>query len=251
MKANEKGLAVIAALAAIALAACSGSASTPQVANLGTASSNTGNSATGASPASSATARPSNATALVDEWAACERTHGDPDQADPVIDAYGVINIILPKSERAGEPGANLTAGGIRGLTGPCSQYLAQAQRELEAANPVPPAPDEAEGLKFVQCMRTSGVPNYPYPQGDKTNFEGTGVDPDSPQVVNVSKLCGKKLDLPAWWVDGTGPPGDISVADAGLPGSPPPCFFSRTNPCSGTKPTSGTPGTSGASGNG
>lgn len=250
MKGNEKGLAVLAAAAALALAACGGSASTPQVANLGTASSNAGNSAAGAGPASSATARPSNATALVDEWAACERSHGDPTQADPVIDAYGVINITIPQS-------GVVSAAGIRGLTGACSQYLAQAQRELEAANPVPPAPDEAENLKFVECMRANGVPGYPYPQGDKTYFQGTGVNPDSPQVVNVSKLCGKKLDLPAWWVDGTGPPGDISVATAGLPhgGTPPSCFFAKVNPCSGniTRPAgSGRPSTSfGASGNG
>ena len=30
-----------------------------------------------------------NATQLVDEWAACMRSHGDPNQADPIIDATG------------------------------------------------------------------------------------------------------------------------------------------------------------------
>lgn len=237
MKGSEKALAVLVAAAALALAACSGSASTPPVANLGTSGGTTGNPTASASPGSSAAARPSNATALVDEWAACERTHGDPTQADPVIDAYGVINITIPKTT----PQSDVSSAGIRSLTGPCSQYLAEAQRELEAANPVPPPPNETELLKYVECMRTNGVPNYPYPQGDKTTFQGTGVDPDSPEVIRVNNLCGKKLDLPAWWIAGTGPPGDISVATAGLPngGTPPPCFYAK-NPCSGTKPLNG-----------
>jgi hypothetical protein len=45
--------------------------------------------------------------------------------------------------------------------------------------------------------MRTNGVPNYPYPSGpndSETNFNGTGVDPNSPFVQNVNKVCGKKI---------------------------------------------------------
>jgi hypothetical protein len=75
--------------------------------------------------------------------------------------------------------------------------------------------------------MRANGVPNYPYPSGPddrETNFNGTGVNPDSPQVQRVSDVCGKKLGLPAWWTNGWGPPGDISVAPpkGGPPLGPP-----------------------------
>ena len=86
------------------------------------------------------------------------------------------------------------------------------------------PPPDQTELVKYVNCMRANGVPNYPYPTGNSTNFNGTGVDPTSPHVENVSKVCGQKLNLPGWWIAGNGPPGDVSVRSAGIgPNGPAP----------------------------
>jgi len=220
-------LTVLAAAAALALAACSGGSSIPQVASLGTsASPGTGSGTSGGS--TPATQPPGNVTRLVNEWAACERSHGDPDQADPTIDASGVIHITIPQ-------GAQPT-GDIHELTGTCSDYLATAQNELRAANPVAPPPDQAEYLKYVSCMRANGVPDYPDPNGDTTNFQGSGVDPDSPSFEKANQLCGKKLGLPAWWVNGTDTPGSIEVHTAGAPANPtaPACFFQKVDPCSG-----------------
>ena len=137
-----------------------------------------------------------NVTPLLNEWAACERSHGDPDQTDPTVSAGGVIYI---RSRKNAQP-----AGDLHERTGTCSQYVAEAANELRAANPVAPPPDQAELLKYVACMRANGVPNYPYPDGDQTNFNGTGVDPNSPAVVRVNDLCGKKIGAPAWWINGT-----------------------------------------------
>jgi hypothetical protein len=220
-------LTVLAAAAALALAACSGGSSIPQVASLGTsASPATGSGTSGGS--TPATQPPGNVTRLVNEWAACERSHGDPDQADPTIDASGVIHITIPQ-------GAQPT-GDIHELTGTCSDYLATAQNELRAANPVAPPPDQTEYLKYVSCMRANGVPDYPDPKGDTTNFQGSGVDPDSPSFEKANQLCGKKLGLPAWWVNGTDTPGSIEVHTAGQPVNPtaPACFFQKVDPCSG-----------------
>ena len=66
--------------------------------------------------------------------------------------------------------------------------------------------------LKYVDCMRANGVPNYPYPTGDKTNFNGTGINTNSPTFVKANNICGKKIDAPAWWTNGWGPPGDVSL---------------------------------------
>jgi hypothetical protein len=219
-------LAILAAAAALALAACSGAAAAPQVASLGTSpgtSSGPGTSASipGASiPGASSPGTTSssggtratiagNVTPLLNEWAACERSHGDPDQTDPTVSAGGVIYIYVPKNAQP--------AGDLHERTGTCSQYVAEAANELRAANPVAPPPDQAELLKYVACMRANGVPNYPYPDGDQTNFNGTGVDPDSPAVVRVNDLCGKKIGAPAWWINGTDTPGDIEVRTAGV----------------------------------
>jgi hypothetical protein len=235
-------LAALVAAAALALAACTSGSSTPQVASLGTSadpgtsiSPRTGSGTSGAS--TPATQPPSDATRLVDEWAACERSHGDPNQADPTIDATGVIYITVPQ-------GAQPT-GDFHDLTGTCTQYLATAQNELRAANPVAPPPDQAEQLKYVACMRANGVPNYPYPTGDTTNFIGTGVDPNSPAVERVNQLCGKKIGAPTWWINGTSTPGDIEVHTAGVkyPLNPPPCFYAKVNPCSGMQTVPGTNG--------
>ncbi len=256
-------VAAALALAALAVAGCTSSGSSaPQVASLG-ASSGPGIGA-GADPATSSSPGSSsspgtgngsgtsgggtsariagNVTPLLNEWAACERSHGDPEQTDPTVSADGVINILVPKGAQP--------AGDLHERTGTCSQYVAQAANELRAANPVAPPPDQAEYLKYVACMRANGVPDYPYPDGERTNFNGTGVDPNSPAVVRVNDLCGKKLGLPTWWINGTSTPGDIEVHTAGVPlPSSRPCMFYKNNPCSGTVTVPG--GGSGSGSNG
>ena len=226
-------LAVLVVAAALALAACSNGSSTPQVASLGTSTSSGTSTDPGTSSGTSAGRTPatqsaSDPTRQVDEWAACERSHGDPDQADPTVGANGVIHITVPQGFQP--------AGDIHDLTGPCSDYLATAQNELRAANPVAPPPDQSEYLKYVACMRANGVPSFPYPTGDQTNFNGTGVDPNSPAVERVNLLCGKKIGAPAWWTNGTDTPGSIEVHTAGMNpnATPPPCFYQKVNPCSG-----------------
>jgi hypothetical protein len=228
-------LAILAAAAALALAACSGAAAAPQVAGLGTSpgASSPGTSSPGTTTNSSSSGGTratiaGNVTPLLNEWAACERSHGDPDQTDPTVSAGGVIYIYVPQGAQP--------AGDLHEHTGTCSQYVAQAANELKAANPVAPPPDQATYLKYVACMRANGVPNFPYPDGDQTNFNGTGVDPNSPAVVRVNDLCGKKIGAPAWWINGTDTPGDIEVQTAGvhypLPGSA--CPMAK-NGCSGS----------------
>jgi hypothetical protein len=199
---------LVGAAGAIGLTACGGgSPDRAPVASLGTSTPTDGDHGI----ASAATAPKGNsATQLMDEWASCMRANGDPNQTDPTIDQYGVINITIPDGV------SDTLSSEIHGSTGACSQYELAAENNLRAANPVAPPPTQAQLVQYTDCMRTHGVANYPDPgPNGRTDFKGTGVDPDSPAAVNANKICGKQINAPAWWIAGTGPPGDVSVRSA------------------------------------
>jgi hypothetical protein len=140
------------------------------------------------------------------------RGHGDPDQTDPTIDSHGGINITIPSGNASHALGEAL-----HNVTGTCSEYLAAAQRVLRAEIPYTPFnPDDAVMVQYTNCMRANGVPNYPYPKGDETDFIGTGINMNSPTFINANNVCGKQISAPAWWINGWGPPGDVSSSSGG-----------------------------------
>ena len=54
-----------------------------------------------------------------------------------------------------------------------------------------------AAGIRFADCMRAHGVPNFPDPQGGGggSNFQiGAGLDPRSPAFQSAQKACAKLL---------------------------------------------------------
>jgi hypothetical protein len=170
----------------------------------------------------------------MDEWASCMRSNGDPNQTDPTIDQYGVINITMPDGV------SQSLSSQVHGSTGPCSQYELAAENDLRAADPVPPPPTQAQLLQYVDCMRTHGVPNYPNsgPNGE-TDFRAAGVDPNSTTFKSADKICARQINAPAWWTAGTGPPGDVVVTSAGI-GPNGPTGPNRPAPAGG-QPTSNT----------
>lgn len=210
-------LAILAAAAALGLAACGGAApaDAPHVASLGTTTTtdHSGQGGTTTSPDNG------NPTHLMDEWAACMRTNGDPDQTDPTVDQYGVINITMPLGV------SETLSSEVHGSTGPCSQYEIAAQDALRGSSSAPAGPSYGALVQYTDCMRTHGVPKYPDPGPDgSTNFNGTGVDPNSPFVEHANDICGKQINAPSWWIAGTGPPGDVVVSSAGIgPNGPTP----------------------------
>jgi hypothetical protein len=187
------GLAAIAAAAAIGLAACGGSSS-PHVASLGNGS---GNSAGG----TTTTLPKGNPTQLLDEWASCMRSHGDPTQVDPTIDANKVIHITFPAAASGNGP-----VGLGEGSNDPCDAYLTAASTALRGGKPLQ-RPDPAKLEKFSQCMRANGIPDFPDPSGGGLSIQahpGSDLNPNNPTFQNASKLCAKKTGVPGL---GGGPP--------------------------------------------
>jgi hypothetical protein len=222
---------LLAAAAALALAACSGPSS-PQVASLGASAGGggrgspagtpeSGDPGPASSPAAAPTAAPTagNPTQLLDEWATCMRRNGDPNQADPTIDADKVIHISISPSVRGGAYGYS----GEYGAGGPgvaCAPYLDAAQTALQGGqSPAPPPRASLE--KYSQCMRANGVPDFPDPSNDTLSFSmhAGDVNPNSPTFQNASKLCATEygVNLPS---TGNPAPGTVELNGGGLLGS-------------------------------
>ncbi len=194
------GLVVLVAGATIGLAACSGSSS-PHVASLGK------NSADGSVSTTTLPAR--SPTQLLDEWAACMRSHGDPDQVDPTVDTTKVIHITLAAGY----------AGGMRGGNGACGAYLSAAETALGGGTP-PASSSEPTALKFAQCMRANGVPDYPDPTGTNSQAvhasSGSDLNPANPTFQAASTLCTKKTGFASKFSTGAPQPGSINLNMAG-----------------------------------
>lgn len=188
-----RGLAVLVAGAAIGLTACSGS-SAPHVANLGK-NSHDGSMSTTSVPARSP-------TQLLDKWTVCMRSHGDPAQVDPTVDATKVIQITLG------------WAGGLSGANGACGSYLSGAQEALGGGTQTASS-DQATALQFAQCMRANGVPDYPDPTGNNQPIHassGSDLNPANPTYQAASTLCTHKTGYQSKFSNGAPQPGSINI---------------------------------------
>jgi hypothetical protein len=216
------GLAVLVTTAAIGLAACGGGPGSPQVASLGNSSGNGGRN----SPAtgSSAATRPKGSpTRLLDEWAACMRSHGDPNQADPTVTASKLIDISMPAAVPGGFNGTNQGGQGNSGPGQFCRAYLGAAQTALRAGQPPPKPPSTAEALKFSECMQANGIPDFPDPipgQGISLNVGAGGdLNYNSPTFQKINNLCVQKTGVQGLPGGGTPPAGTIELEGQQLPG--------------------------------
>ena len=228
------GLAVLVAAAAVALAVLSGPGFS-HAAGLGRRTRPA--HAAGLAKRHRATKRArfaatNDSTGSLEQWAACERANGDPDQADPTVQ-HQVIYIAVPM--RAIQNFDPTNAGA------PCGQYLAAARTAVAdgqpathpgaGGQPVAGWGDNALYVQYANCMRANGYPTFPYPSGkiepdgnESTDFNGTGIDPNSPAFLNGSanQTCGQQVGAPAWWINSWGPPGSVDVYPAGSnPNSP------------------------------
>jgi hypothetical protein len=199
------GLALLVAAVAIGLAACGGTSS-PQVASLGSGRRAAGGNTTSTVPNG-------NATQLLDGWAACMRSHGDPNQVDPTVDADRVIQLTLP---------AGYTDGLgylLHGQGRSCTPYMTAAQTELRGGEP-PQTPNQATAEKYAQCMRANGIPDYPDPTGNQSAVRataGSDLDPANPRFQAASTLCTNRTGFQDQkFGSGTPQPGTINVNPAG-----------------------------------
>jgi hypothetical protein len=127
--------------------------------------------------------------------ARCMRAHGVPNFPDPSGNGRGGLQI--QQSQRAGS-GASMKVNGVA-VNAPAFQGAMQSCRsKLPNGGQPPPlsASRRAAMLKFSQCMRAHGLPNFPDPTfgaggGVRIGFgPSSGINPSSPVFQAAQKAC-------------------------------------------------------------
>src|SRR5690348_13054392 len=135
----------------------------------------------GSAPASAASANPQD---MALRFAQCMRDHGVP-MDDPDANGQGM---------RVGGPGVDQQK--IQAAQEACRQFA-----PFGAGSGQQPDPALRERvLKFAQCMRDNGVPNFPDPQAGMAQLDTSVTgDPDFPRA---QRLCEQKYlsDVPGTW---------------------------------------------------
>jgi hypothetical protein len=130
------------------------------------------------------------------------RSHGVPDFPDPDSDG----NFHLGDNQQGGgskESGSNSVSSQENSVS-PQETAADQVCHHLLAAGPQLSAAQKQHALsqlvKYAQCMRAHGVPNFPdphttnggigVPSGISFDLSGSGVDGKSPQYTSANQAC-------------------------------------------------------------
>lgn len=125
--------------------------------------------------------------------AQCMRSHSEPDFPDPSASGSFSSSVLSTLNTSQGQAayGAcrHLLAGGGPSIS-QLQQEQQQAQQQEEKALPAL--------LKFSQCMRSHGVPDFPdLPESGQASpapSKGTGINPSSPQYQSAYRACKNQL---------------------------------------------------------
>jgi hypothetical protein len=136
---------------------------------------------------SSSPSKPHSAGADDQKVAICMRAHGVPNFPD-----LGTTASYHYMAE------VNQSAPAFESAQKACAKY------GDPMAPPAPPSESQMRELvKFSQCMRTHGVPNFPDPTGNNVETEQLiarlGIDPRSPAFQQAAAACGD----PGLWDNG------------------------------------------------
>ena len=120
-------------------------------------------------------------------YAQCMRAHGEPNYPDPTSNGSFIID---------GQKD-HLNGQLMRSANKTCQHLLPKA-RPMTAAQQ---RQATAQALKFVECMRTHGIPNMPDPQVNSQGIEmriggpkGSGPKPNSPVIQAAMQACRKLI---------------------------------------------------------
>jgi hypothetical protein len=140
----------------------------------------------GGSQAATATTGQPDAAAVLREFVQCARDNGMPNLPDLRLDANGQIEI--PAGLPEAPPSVERACRAI------FERLPASARGDAEGGGDTARPPTDIQGLlRFAQCMREHGVPEWPDPKADGTfPFRGTAIEREgkSPRVLAAGRAC-------------------------------------------------------------
>jgi hypothetical protein len=117
----------------------------------------------------------------------CMRSHGLPDFPDPNANGHGFGNQQQQQQEES-------------------NPHLGTAYNDCHHLLPSPPSssrkkviPSQTQLVRFSQCMRSHGVPDYPDPNPNasiRTELAQLGINPDSPPFQATLRTCDRLVPL-------------------------------------------------------
>jgi hypothetical protein len=108
-------------------------------------------------------------------YAQCMRSHGVPNFPDPTSQGNFIDN-----------GSYNLDSGTAKAAENSCKHLLPNG-------GVTPPGQQQQinnQLLKYAECMRSHGVPNFPDPGNNGLSLKGTGIDPRSPRLQAAQQTC-------------------------------------------------------------
>jgi hypothetical protein len=140
--------------------------------------------ASGGSQAATATTAQPDAAAVLREFVQCARDNGMPNLPDLRLDANGQIEV--PAGLPDPPPSVERACRSI------FERLPASAREDADGDTERPPT--DIQGLlRFAQCMREHGMPEWPDPKADGTfPFRGTVLEREgkSPRMIAAGRAC-------------------------------------------------------------
>jgi hypothetical protein len=125
--------------------------------------------------------------------AACMRSHGVPNFPDP--NTSGGYSLTPSGSLNGADGSVDINSAQAQAAYGDCKHLLPggpsisqleqiEQQEQQRQAQMLPLL------LKYSQCMRGHGVPNFPSPGQSKASTSGVPINPNSPQYLAAAGAC-------------------------------------------------------------
>jgi hypothetical protein len=142
------------------------------------------------------------------KFAECMRANGVTDFPDPSTSAGGGTDIHF----KAGS-GVDPKDPAFQKAEAACSKYLSGSL----GRGTKPDKATQAQMLKFSQCMRAHGVPNFPDPsaEGGIALDPSSGADPNDPSFQKAQQACSSIIGNPKTQTNSGGGPG-MSTSSSG-----------------------------------